>query len=97
MTYWTLGESDGLPAVTLCDKHALEATNLPCALFGLGPYENMEQAALELEAITAIFGQGATGGFDFSSSEEGECGACDHDDLSIPTVVVLHEAIEEEA
>lgn len=96
MTYWTLGESDGLPAVTLCEKHALEATNLPCALFGLGPYENMEQAALELEAITAIFGQGATG-FDFSTSEEGHCDACEHDDLSIPTVVVLMDAIEEEA
>lgn len=93
MTFWTLGSHDGFDAVTLCEKHALEATNLPCALFGLGPYATMAEAALELEAVTAVFGQGVTS-FDFTSSEDGECGACEHDDLSIPTVVVLHEVIE---
>ena len=74
--FWTMHKSHGLPEVTLCEHHALEATNVGCSLFGLGPYETMAAAALELETITAIFGAGQDG-FGFTSSEVGHCGACE--------------------
>lgn len=77
--YWTLDEHDGIPAVTLCERHALEATNIPSALFGLGPWETMSEAALELEMITAAFGGDHIQTFGFHTSETGHCGACDHE------------------
>lgn len=74
--FWTLdSNSDPLGPVTLCERHALEATNIPCKLFGLGPYESMEQAALELEAISAIFGNDSVT-FGFTTSEQGHCEVC---------------------
>lgn len=74
MTFWTMDESDGIPAVTLCDDHALEATNVACTLFNMGPWASMGDAALELEAMSAVFGGE---GFDFKSHEIGVCGDCE--------------------
>lgn len=76
MTFWTMDESDGLPAVTLCERHALQATNIGCTLFELGPFETMSEAALALETLTAVFGQGEQIGFEFHTSEIGHCAEC---------------------
>lgn len=75
-TYWTMDDKDGLPSVTLCEEHALYATNIGCQIFGLGPYDTMQAAAAELDALTAVFGAGGAVGFDFSSSDLGFCEAC---------------------
>jgi hypothetical protein len=76
--FWTMDESDGIPSVTLCETHALEATNIGATMFGLGPWETMEAAALELEMLTAVFGGEEKVGFDFHTSEIGHCAECDH-------------------
>lgn len=76
MIFWTMDDSDGLPAVTLCARHALEATNIGCAPFGLGPWESMQTAAAELDAIASIFGGDLLG---FTTSEEGYCEECEHE------------------
>ena len=77
-TYWTMGEDDKFPAVTLCEEHALEATNIGASLWGMGPWDSMGAAALELETLVAIFGQGQdmVAGFGFTTSEEGHCDEC---------------------
>lgn len=76
-TYWTMGEADGIPSVTLCEDHALEATNIGSMLFGLGPWDSMSAAALELDTLTATFGHGEQIGFDFTTDEVGPCGECE--------------------
>lgn len=77
--YWTLDEHDGIPAVTLCERHALEATNIPAGFFGLGPYKTMSEAALDLDMVVATFGGGTMPDFGFTTSETGHCGACDYE------------------
>lgn len=76
-TYWTMDDKDGLPSVTLCEEHALYATNIGCQLFGLGPWDTMQAAAAELDALTAIFSAAGSVGFDFSSDEVGPCEQCE--------------------
>lgn len=79
--FWTLdSNADPFGPVTLCEEHALEATNMPCKLFGLGPYSTMQEAATELEAISAIFGNDSVH-FGFSTSEEGSCPQCAYEAL----------------
>jgi hypothetical protein len=70
MSYWTLPSSMGIPEVTLCDAHALEATNIALAMFGAQPYQSMAEAALDLETNAAVFG-----GFQFGfiETDEGDC------------------------
>lgn len=75
-TYWTMGADEDFPAVTLCEEHALEATNMVTEVVGMGRYTSMEQAAVELEATTIIFGNGKHPGFDFRTSDEGWCEEC---------------------
>lgn len=79
MTYWTMDEKDGLPSVTLCEEHALYATNIGADLFGLGPWDTMQAAAAELDALTAIFGTPGATGFDFITDEIGPCEQCEHE------------------
>jgi hypothetical protein len=91
-TYWTMGEDGEFPAVTLCEEHALEATNIAASLWGMGPWDSMGLAALELETLTAIFGQGQeiVAGFGFTTSEEGHCDECKHPSGAI--VIVTEES-----
>lgn len=77
-TYWTMGADEDFPEVTLCEEHALEATNMVTQVLNMGTYATMAQAAVELEAMTAIFGNGKHPGFDFRTSEEGWCEECHH-------------------
>lgn len=76
MDFWTMGEADGLPAVTLCEPHALEATNIGARVWGVGPFDTMGEAAAVLEAMTAAFGQGQVTGFDFHVDQTGPCQEC---------------------
>jgi hypothetical protein len=74
--FWTMGADDKYPAVTLCERHALEATNIGATFFNLGPYEDMNTAAVELEAVVAVFGNEHVTPFNFVSSEIGVCEEC---------------------
>lgn len=73
MTYWTLPGGPGLDPETLCDDHALFATNLACAMYGLGPFWSMVEASVVLNALMNTHGES---GLDLTSSETGECGTC---------------------
>jgi hypothetical protein len=74
--FWTQAEDEVTgPAVTLCDEHALYATNMACGIFGLGPFDSMEEASVVLEATAATFGRGDVVWFE--SSEIGHCAECE--------------------
>lgn len=76
MTYWTMAKDELFPEVTLCEEHALEATNIALRMMGDEPFETMTEAAVSLEASVAIFGQGKVSGFGFIEHEEGYCEEC---------------------
>jgi len=75
--FWTMPEDDCLPAVTLCERHALEASNLGAPLFGFTePFKTMQEAATMLDAMVATFGNGKVTSFNFQTSEIGHCDEC---------------------
>jgi hypothetical protein len=75
--FWTI--QSGIPVigqpVTACERHALKGVNEGSAPHGLGPWESMIDAVLELEAIIATFG-GNRLGVEITSSEVGHCPDC---------------------
>lgn len=76
MTFWTL---EGHPldgsttSLTLCDRHALEATNAAMATSGGEGFGDMGKAALVLEALLATVGDS----LDIAVSDLGTCGECE--------------------
>lgn len=77
MSYWTLpGDWTG-PEVTLCERHALEATNISSRIMGMAPepFTSMEEAAVVMNAYVAAFGNGGPG-FQFVVTDLGWCGEC---------------------
>ena len=77
MTYWTMLADEAFPEVTLCDHHALEATNIALAMVGHRTYESMSTAALELETEFATFGGNSPIHIGFLETDEGTCGECE--------------------
>lgn len=78
MTFWTLPEDEVGPAVTLCEAHALEATNIGAPFFGFSePFTSMQEAASMLDAAVAMFGNGKVTEIGFTSSELGKCDECE--------------------
>lgn len=73
--FWKMDDSDGLPEVTLCEEHALSATNFAQAMVGEDGFGSMAEACAILSAMTA------TAGFDLglTSSETGVCGQCEEE------------------
>lgn len=59
--------------VTLCEEHALEATNVALAILGEQGFPTMQVAALVIDSLLAINGREPMG---FRASEEGFCGDC---------------------
>lgn len=78
MTFWHMDEANGIPAVTLCDEHALLATNYSFALAGLDQYDSMQAAVAMLDALEAMFGGGEPIGSEITSFEVGSCDACNN-------------------
>lgn len=69
MAFWTLDDI----GVTLCEDHALEATNVACHIGGSpGDFDSMAEAALILSAMLASTGTDLP----ITSSEEGTCMDC---------------------
>lgn len=77
MSFWTMTADDMFPDVTLCDAHALEATNIAVTMMGHQPYQTMGEAALDLEATFAVFGLGMPAP-SFIETDDGECDECQH-------------------
>lgn len=76
MQFWHMDDGDGLPAVTLCDDHALEGTNMAMMLSGQQPFESMTEAVTMFEAAFA-----AAGSEDPAPilEHEGPCDQCEWD------------------
>lgn len=69
MAFWTLTDV----GVTLCEDHALEATNVACHIAGkTEPFSSMSEAVLILSALLSTTG----GSLDIESSDEGICLDC---------------------
>lgn len=74
--FWTMDDSDGLPEVTMCEEHALSATNYGMALSGDHGFGSMA------EAYAILSGLAATVGLDLgmTSNEIGPCDQCEWED-----------------
>lgn len=70
--YWTMGGT-AKGDVTLCEAHALEATNMGAAPHD-DRFESMEEAAAILSALAAMVGIAP---LDLRCSPDGACGECE--------------------
>lgn len=72
--FWSLPLADGdSPPVTLCEGHALEATNAAMGIVGEEEFPTMSAAALIMDSLLLINGKDTTG---LTMSEEGVCEQC---------------------
>lgn len=81
--YWTFkSPMTGNPVPVLCDEHALDEINNASAPFGLGPFDDVEEATLTLDAVVAVFGGGEEEAFGWVSTETGVCVKCDYEEAT---------------
>lgn len=70
--YWTMSGT-AVGDITLCERHALEATNIGAGDQTDEPFESMEEAVAVLNALAAMVN---IEGLTITSSPTGECGEC---------------------
>lgn len=73
MILWQLERRNGGGPITLCEDHALMATNVAFRMAGLQPAPTMTQAALVFDLVRHMNGDH---GNPMTSTELGDCEAC---------------------
>lgn len=73
--FWKMDDSDGIPEVTLCEEHALSATNFGMALVGEHGFGSMAEASAIIGALCATAGTN----LGMTSNEVGPCDQCEED------------------
>ena len=76
--FWKMDDTDGLPEVTLCEEHALSATNYAMWMVGEEGFGSMAEACVVLTASTAL------SGFDMgmTSNTVGPCDQCEEEKVN---------------